>query len=367
LKSIRVNRIAVNTGGGDAPGLNAVIRAVVRAAEPLGWKVFGIEKGYAGVVSGKGVRPLTRASVRGILNQGGSILGTNNRGNPFQYPITVRGRTIVRDVTDKVIRRMRHRGIDALVAIGGDGSLSIAARLWEKGFPVVGVPKTIDNDLVGTVVTFGFDTAVCTATDALDKLHSTAESHERVMVVEVMGRNAGWIALNAGVAGGADVILIPEIPFTLNAVCRAVRARYRSGRRFCIVVAAEGAAPKGGKRYIKAPKTAGREHARLGGIAEALARDIQKRTRRECRSIVLGHLLRGGSPTTFDRLLCTRFGAAAVRFIHEGRFGQVVALDPPDIVPFPLKEVAGRQKTVPVNGDVVQAARAMGIAFGDEC
>jgi len=366
MAPIRVNRIAVNTGGGDAPGLNAVIRAVVRAAEPLGWEVFGIERGYDGVISGKGFRRLTRSTVRGILGMGGSILGTNNRGNPFQYPVTVRGKVVTKDVGDLVIRRLRHKGIDALVAIGGDGSLSIAAEIWKRGFPVVGVPKTIDNDLVGTVVTFGFDTAVSVATEALDRLHSTAASHERVMVVEVMGRYAGWIALHSGIAGGADVILLPEIPFSAASVCRAVQARYRSGRNFCIIVAAEGARPKGGSYFTQGPKEAGREHVRLGGVAEALAKLIQERTRRESRSLVLGHLLRGGSPTTFDRLLATRFGAAAVRFIREQRFGYVTALDPPNIVPFPIAEVVGKQKTVPVDGDVVQAARAMGICFGDE-
>jgi len=366
MAPIRVNRIAVNTGGGDAPGLNAVIRAVVRAAEPLGWEVFGIERGYDGVISGKGFRRLTRSTVRGILGMGGSILGTNNRGNPFQYPVTVRGKVVTKDVGDLVIRRLRHKGIDALVAIGGDGSLSIAAEIWKRGFPVVGVPKTIDNDLVGTVVTFGFDTAVSVATEALDRLHSTAASHERVMVVEVMGRYAGWIALHSGIAGGADVILLPEIPFSAASVCRAVQARYRSGRNFCIIVAAEGARPKGGSYFTQGPKEAGREHVRLGGVAEALAKLIQERTRRESRSLVLGHLLRGGSPTTFDRLLATRFGAAAVRFIREQRFGYDIALDPPNIVPFPIAEVVGKQKTVPVDGDVVQAARAMGICFGDE-
>ncbi len=366
MPPIRVNRIAVNTGGGDAPGLNAVIRAVVRAAEPLGWDVYGIERGYDGIISGKGLRRLTRSSVRGILSQGGSILGTNNRGNPFKYPATVRGRKVVRDFGDLVIRRLRHKGIDALIAIGGDGSLAIAAEIWKRGFPVVGVPKTIDNDLVGTVVTFGFDTAVSVATDALDRLHSTAASHERVMVVEVMGRYAGWIALHSGIAGGADVILIPEIPYTLKSVCRAVRARYRSGREFCIIVVAEGAKPAGGTYVTKAPKEIGREHVRLGGIAETLARQIQAKTRREARSLVLGHLLRGGSPTNFDRLLATRFGAAAVRFVQEQNFGQVVALAPPTIVGFPLQDVVGMQKTVPPNCDAVLAARAMGLCFGDE-
>ena len=366
MPGVKIKRIAVNTGGGDAPGLNAVIRAIVRTAEPLGWEVYGIEKGYEGIISMKGVRRLNRASVRGILGQGGTILGTTNRGNPFKYPVTVRGRTVEKDITDQVVGNFRKLRIDALIAIGGDGSLGIAAGLCAKGLPVVGVPKTIDNDLVETVITFGFDTAVSTATDALEKLHTTAASHERVMVCEVMGRYAGWIALNSGISGGADIILLPEIPFTVESVCRAVQARYRSGRNFCIIVAAEGATLQGGSYFTTAPKEAGREHVRLGGIAEALAREIQGRTKRESRAMVLGHLQRGGSPTTFDRLLATRFGAAAVRFLQQGHFGQMVALAPPNIVPVPIEKIVGKQKLVDVKGDVVVSARAMGVSFGDD-
>lgn len=360
-----IRRIAITTGGGDAPGLNAVIRATVRCADGLGWEVYGIERGYDGLLTGKGVSRLTRATVRGIGRLGGTILGTTNKGNPFRYPVRVGARTVERDVSDLLLRNFRKWKIDALIAIGGDGSLSIAEGLAKKGLKVVGVPKTIDNDLEETVVTFGFDTAVSTATEAIDKLQSTALSHERVMVVELMGRNAGWIALNAGIAGGADIILIPEIPFRLESVCKGVQERWRMGRNFCIIVAAEGAAPAQGTQLAKAAAEAG-GNLRLGGIGEWLAKEIQARTRRESRSLVLGHLQRGGSPTTFDRLIATRFGAAAVRFIQQGLFGHMVALRPPEIIPVSLAAIAGRQKKVPLDCDTVVSARAMGIRFGDE-
>jgi len=360
-----IRRIAITTGGGDAPGLNAVIRAAVRAAARRGWEVLGIERGYEGALTGKGLVVLDRDKVRGLLGLGGTILGTTNRGDPFHYPVKTGGRVVETDLSEKVLRNLKAARVDALIAVGGDGSLAIAARFAEKGLRVVGVPKTIDNDLEGTVVTFGFDTAVATATDAIDKLHSTAFSHERVMVVELMGRYAGWIALHAGVAGGADVILIPELPFSLDSVCAAVEARYASGRRFAIVVAAEGAVPAGGGTFVKKGKEPGREHVRLGGIAEWLAREIETRTGRESRSLVLGHLQRGGSPTTFDRLIATRFGAAAVRFLEEGRHGCMVALDPPRVTAVPLSAVVGRLKRVPLDGDIVVSARDMGICMGD--
>jgi 6-phosphofructokinase 1 len=357
----------VGTAGGDAPGLNAVIRAVVRAAEPLGWEVFGVERGYDGILSMKGVRRLTREDTRGLLSRGGTILGSTTSGNPFKYPVTVRGKTVERDLSGRLLANFRRLGIDAHVAIGGDGSLAIAAALHRRGLRVVGVPKTIDNDLPGTETTFGFDTAVTTAAEALERLRTTAASHQRVMVVEVMGRDAGWIALHAGIAGGAEAILIPEIPYAIESVCRAVEARYRSGRGYAVVVAAEGAAPRDGKQAVLAPAGLGGQPARLGGVAEPLAREIEERTGRPCRSMVLGHLQRGGSPTPLDRLLATRFGAAAVRFIQEGRFGQMVALDPPDIVAVPLSRIAGRQKRVPAGCDAVLAARAVGVSFGDRC
>ncbi len=357
----RIRRISICTAGGDAPGLNAVIRAVVRGAESLGWEAYGIDRGYDGLLTMKGVRRLRRADVRGLLGRGGTILGATTSGDPFRYPVAGRER----DVSDRLLRNFRRLRIDAHVTIGGDGSLAIAERLFRKGLRVVGVPKTIDNDIAGTAMTFGFDTAVSTATEALDRLDSTAESHGRVMVAEVMGRDVGWIALHSGIAGGADVILIPEIPFTVESVCRAVRARYRSGRNFCVIVAAEGAVERDGTRLTQAPAGMGGQPARLGGVAEDLALRIEELTGRPCRSLVLGHLQRGGSPTPFDRLLATRFGAAAVRFIQEGRFGRMVALDGQDIVAVPLSRVRGRLKRVPPGGDTVQAARALGISFGD--
>lgn len=362
----RIRRIAINTGGGDAPGLNAVIRAAVLSALNQGWEVYGIRKGYDGLLGDEGVVRLDRNSVRGITHLGGTILGTTNRGNPFEFPMhQPDGSVIVVDRSDEVIDAFQRLGLDALIAIGGDGSLRIANEFAKKGLPVVGVPKTIDNDLAATQVTFGFETAVQTATDAIDKLHSTAESHERVMVVEVMGRHTGWIALHSGVSASADVILIPEIPYDLDKVCAKIEERYApGGPRYAIVVAAEGAAPLGGEQVYVEPAAPGRP-ARLGGIAERLARQIAERTGRETRSLVLGHLQRGGSPTAYDRLIALRFGAAAVRCVAEGRFGTMVALDPPDIYAVPLEEAVREIKRVPVDSDTVRTARDLGISFGD--
>lgn len=361
----RPRRVALLTGGGDCPGLNAVIRAASRTAFNLGWEAWGVEDGFDGLLS-KSVRRLTRRDVRGILQIGGTILGTTNRANPFAYPIARRGAVVEVDRSDEVVRNFRALGFEALIAIGGDGTLGIAERLSRKGLPVVGVPKTIDNDIQATVISFGFDTAVSTATDALDKLHTTAESHKRVMIVELMGRYAGWIALHSGIAGGADVILIPEIPFELDKVCEAVRARDRAGREFSIVVAAEGATAEGSGMLTRGPRQAGRE-VRLGGIAEWLAGEIASRTGKETRSLVLGHLQRGGAPTTFDRLLGTRFGAAAMRFVAERRFGSMVALDPPKVLAVPLRKAVGRGRIrkVPLDSDVIRSARDVGICFGD--
>jgi 6-phosphofructokinase 1 len=360
----RPKRVALLTGGGDCPGLNAVIRAVSRTAFNLGYQVFGVEDGFDGFLTGK-VRRLWPRHVRGILHLGGTILGSTNRANPFTYPMRQGGRLVEVDRSAEVLRSFRTHGFDALVAIGGDGTLGIAERLYRRGLPVVGVPKTIDNDIAATVITFGFDTAVATATDALDKLHTTAESHKRVMVVEVMGRYAGWIALHCGVAGGADVILIPEIPFDIGRVCEAVLERERAGRSFSIVVVAEGAAPKGGRLSTRGPREAGRE-VRLGGIAEWLAGEIAARTGKETRSIVLGHLQRGGAPSSFDRLLATRLGAGAMRLVAANRFGRMVALDPPHLRAVPLREAVGKgkMKKVAKDSDVVRSARDVGIAFG---
>ncbi len=363
----KIRRIAVNTGGGDAPGLNAVIRSVTITALRLGWEVTGIREGYNGLLDmppEKGLVPLTRDRVRGITSLGGTILGTINKGNPFEYPVREGGATTLRNRSGELVELFRRHGFDALVAIGGDGSMRIAHRLSDLGVPVVGVPKTIDNDLNSTVLTFGFDTAVTTATDALDKLHPTAESHRRVMIVEVMGRYAGWIALHSGVSGSADIILIPEIPFDLEKVCDAIRTREESGRHYSIVVAAEGARPKNGAMMTRGEKEAGRD-VRLGGIAEWLAGEIARRTGKETRSLVLGHLQRGGTPTTFDRLLALRFGAAAVRALAEGRHNVMVALDPPTIRTVPLAEAVSKLKTVPPNSDTVLTARSLGVCLGD--
>ena len=360
----RQKRIGILTGGGDCPGLNAVIRAAVKTAWNTNWAIFGIRDGFAGLLTPKtAVRPLGPDDVKGILNIGGTILGTTNRGNPFSFPVKKAGNWVEADRSDEALANVRKLGLDAVIAIGGDGSLGIAKRFSDKGMPVIGVPKTIDNDISGTVITFGFDTAVSTATDAIDKLHSTAESHQRVMVVEVMGRYAGWIALNSGVAGGADAILIPEIPFTLKNVADRIKARYASGRKFAIVVAAEGAAPAGGNRHTRGKKVG--QEVKLGGIGEHVAAEIERLTGYESRSLVLGHLQRGGHPTTFDRLLATRFGSAAVRLANEGFFGQMVALDPPHIKSVPLEEAIGQMKRVPLTSDIIRAARDMGIGFGD--
>lgn len=360
-----IRRIAINTGGGDAPGLNAVIRAATLSALRRGWEVLGIERGYEGLLDERHIIKLNRRRVRGIGNLGGTILGAVNRGHPFEYPTEQEGgsKTTV-DRSDEVMATFRRLGIDALIAIGGDGSMRIAQRFFDKGMPVVGVPKTIDNDVHATDVTFGFDTAVSVATEAIDRLHSTAEAHQRVFCVEVMGRYVGWIALHAGIAGGADVILLPEIPFDIDSVCRKVEEREAMGRHFSIVVVAEGARPAGGEMVTRGTKEVGRE-ARLGGIAEQVATDIAKRTGKETRSVVLGHVQRGGRPTPRDRLIAERFGAAAVRAIEDSCFGCMIALDAPDVRTVSIAEAISRMKSVPLDGDTVLTARDLGICLGD--
>ncbi len=358
-------RIALSTGGGDAPGLNAVIRAAVLSARTRGWDVLGIKRGFAGLMGDDEVVPLTADTVKGIGSLGGTILRTTNRGSPFAYPVQqADGSWIEIDRSDELIENARNLGIEAIISIGGDGSLSIASRLAAKGMRIISVPKTIDNDVAGTVTTFGFDTAVNTAMEAIDKLHTTAESHDRVMVLEVMGREAGFIALHAGVAGTADVILIPEIDWDIEKVCDKIMAREAAGRSFSIVVVAEGAKPKVGKESIIGASLPGQER-RLGGIADRLGFEIQKRTGKETRSMVLGHLQRGGSPTGYDRLLATRFGAAAVQAIADKRWGHMVALQSPHLVCIPIDEVLRETKRVDPTHDVVQAARMTGISFGD--
>ncbi len=358
-------RIALSTGGGDAPGLNAVIRAAVLTALDRGWDVLGIVRGYAGLLGDDEIMRLTRESVRGIAHMGGTILRTTNRGSPFNYPVPrPDGGHDYIDRSDELVANARDLGIDAIIAIGGDGSLKIAQQLGAKGMNVVCVPKTIDNDVSGTVSTFGFDTAVQTALEAIDKLHTTAESHDRVMVLEVMGRNAGFIALHSGLAGTADVILIPEIPYDIDVVCEKVRARDRSGRRFSIIVVAEGAFPKGGEESTMGASMPG-QAKRVGGLSENIARQIQEQTGKETRSMILGHLQRGGMPTGYDRLLATRFGGAAVRAVADGKFGEMVALQSPYIVTIPIEEALRETKRVDPDHDVVQTARSTGISFGD--
>lgn len=364
-----IRRIAINTGGGDAPGLNAVIRATVLSALNRGWECIGIRDGYNGLLAldqypGGGTVALTRDSVRGITHLGGTILGTTNRGNPLRYPTMGEdGALYERDRTEELVSCLADVGADALIAIGGDGSLAIANVLFQNGVRVVGVPKTIDNDLEETIVTFGFDTAVSFAAECVDRLHSTAEAHDRVMVVEVMGRYAGWIALHAGLGGTADAILIPEIPYDIEKVAAKIRDRQAAGRDFAIVVVAEGAHAAGEERSVLSTEIGRQE--RLGGIGQHVADQLGELTGKETRTVVLGHLLRGGSPTTRDRILALRFGSAAVRALAEGCWGCMVALDPPTVRYVPLSSAIRRMKLVPVDSDTLLTARELGICFGD--
>jgi ATP-dependent phosphofructokinase / diphosphate-dependent phosphofructokinase len=357
-----LQKIGVLTGGGDAPGLNAVIRAVVKSACNSGIEVLGLEDSFDGLIYPEKSRVLTPRDVTGILRLGGTVLGTVNRGNPFAEPIVTPGGTY--NYGDRVMEMFEKNKLDALVCIGGDGTLAISYEFYKKGIPLVGVPKTIDNDIYGTTSCFGFDTAVSFATDAIDRLHTTAEAHRRVMIVEVMGRYAGWIALHAGMAGGADVILIPEIPYDLGKVAEALQARDARGAKFSIVVVAEGAVPVGGKLSVLQEAHGGHVE-RLGGAGVYCANELGKITDKETRYVVLGHLQRGGAPTAFDRTLATRFGGKAVELLMKGQFGKMVANHPPDLVPIPLQDVVGKTKTVPLDNDLLITARALGVSFGD--
>ncbi len=364
-------RVAISTGGGDAPGLNAVIRSATLSATRRGWEVIGIRDGFNGLMfpdqymEGSGTFVFERQMVRGIGYLGGTVLGSTNRGSPCHFPVEQPdGTFIYEDRTEKLVSMFRHAGIDALITIGGDGSLAIAQRLYEAGLRVVGVPKTIDNDLDKTTVTFGFDTAVQIATESIDRVFTTATSHSRVFVVEVMGRYAGWIALSSGVAAGAHAILIPEIPFRLEPVAAMIKRREARRANFAIVVVAEGAMPKGGERSVVGQ--AYDQAERLGGIGQQVARQLTDLTGKEARTVVLGHLLRGGVPTALDRLLGARFGAAAVRALEEGFDGVMVALNEPRVDYVPLVDAIGSMRTVPVDCDTVLAARDIGISFGDE-
>lgn len=357
-------RIAIVTGGGDCPGLNAVIRAAVKAAGIRGWEVLGIVGGFEGLLAPGRCLDLDYKAVGGLLIRGGTILGTANRGVFSAKVGHGEGRTLPTELLEETKRGMEHLGVSALVVIGGDGTLSIAQQLNDYGIPVVGVPKTIDNDLDGTVMTFGFDSAVSCAVDALDRLHTTAESHNRVMVLEVMGRYAGWIALYAGVAGGADVILMPEIPFSYDRICAKVEERERRGRRFTIVVVAEGARPIGGE-FVTSGESTKPGEARLGGVGAIVTAELERRTGKETRCCVLGHLQRGGRPTTFDRALCSIFGAEAIERVADGDFGKMVAYLGSRVSAIPIRDAVDKLKVVRPDGSLVRTARALGICLGD--
>ena len=364
-----VKRISVNTGGGDAPGLNAVIYSVVHAASRLGWQVLGIREGYDGLLLPErypdgGVVELDPEKVKNIPHLGGTLLGTTNRGNPFKVlEQAPDGSPQEMDRSDRVLEAFRRHKIDAHVAVGGDGSLTIALQLHKKGLRVVGVPKTIDNDLGATMATFGFSSAVSFATECIDRLHMTAQAHRRILVVEVMGRYAGWIALHTGIAGQADAILIPEVPYDIRQVADHLRKATGGLRQHAIVVVAEGAKPLGGDVTVKS-REAGRVE-RLGGIGERVAADLQELTGKESRAVVLGHLLRGGSPNAQDRIFGLGFGAGAVHALKEGMDGVMVALNPPKIEFVPLEEAVVRLRLVPLDGEAMLIARTLNICFGD--
>ena len=357
-------QIGILTGGGDCPGLNAVIRAVGKAAAKRGWNTIGFIGGYEGLLEPVQTMELRYKEMDGLLTRGGTILGTSNRGRFAAKTGEGKINRIPGEILSAARKNFEALNLKALICVGGDGSLTIAQQLFETGIPVVGVPKTIDNDLEATVMTFGFDSAVACATDALDRLHTTAESHNRVMVLELMGRYSGWIAIAAGIAGGGDVILIPEIPFHYEKICEKIGEREKQGKHFTLVVVAEGSQEVGGKLLAAGRNQKDRE-IRLGGIGARVAAEIEKRTGKETRICVLGHLQRGGGPTCFDRLLCTRFGAMAVQLVAEEKFGYMVALHPPDIVPVKITEAIGKLRRVPTDGDMVRTARALGIGLGD--
>lgn len=360
----KYKRIAVMTGGGDCPGLNAVIRAVTKTAiSRYGIEVWGIEDGYLGLIENR-LHPLRYEDVSNILTAGGTILGSCNKSNPFSYAVPAGKGTRKKDVSAQCIDNLKRHQIEALVCIGGDGTMASAAGFAKKGLPVMGVPKTIDNDLWGTDVTFGFDTAVNTATEAIDKIHTTASSHHRIMIVEVMGRYAGWIALYAGAAGGADVILIPEIPYRLDKIANYVLSRSKKGKRFSIIAVAEGAKPQGGQAFISKILKDSPDPIRLGGISAVLADQLEKLTGLSCRSVVLGHVQRGGTPSPYDRVLATQFGHFAVELLMKNRINRLVVWKEGRLDSVPLRQVAGRIKTVPRNHPLLLAAKAVNTNFG---
>lgn len=361
---MKLHRIGILTGGGDCPGLNAVIRSVAKPAiAHFNAKVIGIMDGYEGMVEGRH-RELAPGDVTGIINLGGTILGTSNKGDPFHFPMGVAPNVRIVDASQQVVEHYRNLRLDVLIAIGGDGTQIIADKLSAKGLNVIGVPKTIDNDLDATDITFGHDSARAVATEAIDRLQTTASAHHRVIVVETMGRYAGWIALGAGVAGGADIILIPEIPFSWDSVFEAVLKRSK-GAKFSIISAAEGAKPQGGDVMVKEMDKKRTDPVRLGGIGELVAKRIEQETGLETRVTVLGHVQRGGSPTAYDRILATRFGAVALEAASRGEFGVMASLQRNVVITVPLKDVVGKQRLVPPDSQLVSAARAVGTWFGD--
>jgi 6-phosphofructokinase 1 len=365
----QIQRISISTGGGDAPGLNAVIYAVVHAAAKLGWQVFGVRDGYNGLMypdqyPNGGLIGLDVEKVKNIAHLGGTMLGTTNRGNPFRaLETSADGSTREVDQSGRLMDAFQNHQLDAHVAVGGDGSLTIALQLHKKGLRVVGVPKTIDNDLRSTYSTFGFSSAVSFATECIDRLQATAQAHSRILVVEVMGRYAGWIALHSGIAGQADVILIPEIPYDICKAADHIRKVTSGSRQYAIVVVAEGAKPVGGDVSVRS-REPGRVE-RLGGIGECVAEELQQLTGQEARCVVLGHLLRGGSPNAQDRILGLGFGAGAVYALHHGMDGVMVALNPPKLDFVPLEEAVAQLKLVPLDSEAVLVSRALGICFGD--
>ncbi len=361
----RKGRIGILTGGGDCPGINAVIRAVAKKAIlHYGLEVIGIEDGYDGAIHNRH-RKLAFSDVSGIITQGGTILGTSNTANPYRHGVKKNGKLEFEDVSAKTVENIRNLDIDCLVCIGGDGTLTIASQLMQDGVPIIGIPKTIDNDLRGTDTTFGFDTAVFVATEGIDRLHSTAQSHHRVMLVEVMGRNAGWIALHAGVAGGGDIILIPEIPYDINVIVEKVKERSRTGKRFSIIVVSEGARAKGGNVVVQRVVKESTDPIRYGGVGFVLGSEIEALSGIETRTVVLGHLQRGGVPTPYDRVLATRLGTRAVDLVQSGTFGYMVGIKCNSLVDVPLEEVAKGQRTVPPDDPLIQAARDVGTCLGD--
>lgn len=361
----KIQRIGVLTAGGDCPGLNAVIRAVAKSAlNCCRLEVMGIEDGFLGLIQNR-MRPLDNESVSNILTLGGTILGTNNRVDPRRYHVEINGTTEIRDVTDRCLEHIAHNQLDAIIVIGGDGSMTMTSHFVRLGINCIGVPKTIDNDLVGTEVTFGFATAAAIATEALDRVHTTAASHHRVMIVEVMGRNAGWIALHAGIASGTDVILIPEIPYDIQRVCDSVVNRSKRGKRFSIICISEGARPRGGQQVVHRMDPASPDPIRLGGIGQKLAGNIEAATGIETRTVILGHVQRGGPPVAADRVLATEFGGAAMDLLMAGERGRLVVMKGGVVTHMPLEDAAGKQRLVPLDLPLLRAARAVGTCFGD--